>query len=249
MARALGTLPTGGLLLATISACAGPQIYGLRHDRSFTYQSLDSGSIAVGCVTAVGRESVPDSITRGQFESLLTNSLRDGYRGLEVRSAGAVAAEFGDSLHGEVLNRYRRAGELDSATLHDMSARLAKPRYVVFARIESDVIDSAETVTQDSADKKLNVEQVVRLRFRTMTVGFHVYDLSLSRAVWSGELVKADTASSTYSQPRKLVASVVTAIIRGSPKYPTAPSQNKVLRLLFDDFAESLPQAPKPRSR
>ena len=245
MARALRTLATGGLLLASSGACAGPQIYGLRHDRSFTYQSLDSGSMVVGGVTAVGREAALDSTTRGQFESLLTNSLRDGYRRLEVPSAGAVAAEFGDSLHGEVLNRYRRVGELDSATLREMSARLPKPRYVVFARIESDVIDSAETVTQDSADKKLNVEQVVRSRFRTMTVGFHVYDMSLSRAVWSGELMTADTASNSYTQPRKFVESVVTAIIRGSPKYPTAPTQSKVLRLLFDDFAESLPQPPQ----
>lgn len=249
MARALGTLATGGLLLATVGACAGPQIYGLRHDRSFTYQSLDSGSIAVGGVTAVGREAALDAATRSQFAGILTNSLRDGYPRIEVLSAGAVEAALEDSLHRQLVDGYRRMGDLDSAALHEIIDRLPKLRYVVFARIESDVVDSAEIVRQDSVDKKLNIESVVRSRSRTLSVAFHVYDLSLGRAVWSGELVKADTASTTYSQPRKLVASVVTAMIRGSPKYPTAPSQNKVLRLLFDDFAESLPQPPKPRSR
>lgn len=249
MARAVAPLAGRCLLLAALGACARPQIYGLRHDRSFTYQSLDSGSIAVAGVTSIGRAAALDSTTRGQFESMLTNALRDGYRRLEVRSAGAVAAEFGDSLHGEVLDRYRRVGDLDSATLHEIRARLPKPRYVVFARIESDVTDSAETVTQDSLDKRLNVEQVVRSRFRTMTVGFHVYDLTLSRAVWSGEVMKADTASNAYTQPRKFLASLVTAMVRGSAKYPSAPAQTKVLRLLFDDFAESLPQPPTRQSR
>lgn len=249
MARALGTLATGGLLLASVRACAGPQIYGLRHDRSFTYQSLDSGSIAVGGVTAVGREAALDAATQSQFAGILTSSLRDGYPRIQVLSAGAVEAELEDSVHGELVNGYRRIGDLDSAALHEISDRLPKLRYVVFARIESDVIDSAETVTQDSADKKLNVEQVVRSRFRTMTVGFHVYDMSLSRAVWSAQLMKADTASNAYTQPRKFVEAVVTEIIRGSPKYPSAPTPSRVLRLLFDDFAESLPQPPTRGSR
>ena len=113
MARAVPTVASA-LALVALCGCARPQVFGLRHDRAFTYQSLDSGSIAVGGVTWIGREAELSPTTRGQFESLLTNSLRDAYPRTDVPSAGAVAAEFGDSVHGEVLNRYRRTGELDS---------------------------------------------------------------------------------------------------------------------------------------
>ena len=248
MARAVATLAGGALVLTALAGCARPHVFGLRHDRAFTYGSLDSGSIAVGGVTSITGDAALSPSTRGQFESLLTTSLREVYPRLEVASPGAVATGIGDSLHGRLLERYRLSGELDSAAVHEIRARLAKPRYVVLARIEADLIDSTETVTRDTSDKKSKVEHVVLLRSRTMTVGFHVYDTSLMRAVWSGQLTRSEASSNSYDQPRGFVASVVTAIVRGSPKYPAPPTQTKVLRPLFEEFAESLPQPPKRRA-
>jgi hypothetical protein len=242
-----GTLTSGALLLAVLGACARPQVFGLRHDRAFTYQSLDSGSIAVGGVTWIIGDAAPSPPMRAQFESLLATSLKEVYPHLAVVSAGAVVTAIGDSLHGALLEGYRRVGELDSAALHEVSARLPKSRYVVFARIEGDNTDSAETVTQDSAEKKLKVERIVLSRSRTITVEFHVHDGLLVRSVWTGQLMKSDTTSKTYIEPRGFVASLVTAIVRGSHKYPSPPTRMKVLRLLFEDFAESLPQPPKRR--
>jgi hypothetical protein len=240
---------TGVLLVATLGACAQPHVFGLRHDPTFTYQSLDSGSIAVGGVTSITGDEAPTPATRGQFESLLATALREAYPRLKVVSAGAVAGALGDGSHGELLARYRLAGELDSAALQEMSNRLSNLRYVVLARIEADVTDSSETVTQDSLGKKSKYEQVALVASRTMTVGFLVYDISLRRAVWSGRLAKSDSASNNYVEPRGFVESLVTALLRGSHKYPGAPQQLKVLRLLFEEFAESLPQPPKRRTR
>ncbi len=240
-------LASGVVLLTALGACVRPQIFGLRHDGAFTYRSLDSGGIAVGGVTWIIGDAAPSPATRAQFESLLTTSLKEVYPHLAVVSAGAVAAAIGDSLHGELLEGYRRTGELDSAALHEIRARLPQSRYVVFARIEGDNSDSLETVTQDSSQKRSKVEQVVLARSRTLTAGFHVHDGLLVRAVWTAQIMKSDTTSNTYIEPRGFVASLVTAVIRGSHKYPTPPTQTRVLRLLFEDFAESLPQPPKRR--
>src|SRR3990172_2145376 len=75
VARAVATLAGGALVLTALAGCARPHVFGLRHDRAFTYGSLDSGSIAVGGVTSITGDAALSPSTRGQFESLLTTSL------------------------------------------------------------------------------------------------------------------------------------------------------------------------------
>jgi hypothetical protein len=241
-ATVVATLAGGALALSALGCARPPEVFGLRHDPTFTPQSLDSGRIGVGGVTSIAGDSVHSPSTRVGFESLLINSLREAHPQLQVASSGAVAAEFGDKAHGELLDRYRRVGELDSASLHEMSARLGKLRYVVFARIDADVIDSTETVTLDSAQN----EHTELSRSRTMTVGFHVYDMSLERSVWSGQFTERKHDSNNYDQPRGLLEAVVSALLE-SREYPPPPAQHKVLRPIFDSFAGSLPQSSKRR--
>ncbi len=242
-ATVVATLAGGALALSAVAGCAHPpQVFGLRHDPTFTYQSLDSGRIAVGGVTSIADGAAHSPRTRAGSESLLINSLREAHPLLQVAPAGAVAVEFGDKAHGELLDRYGRVGELDSASLHEMSARLPKLRYVVFARIDADVIDSTETVTLDSTQN----EHTELSRSRTMSVGFNVYDMSLRRSVWSGQFTQRKGSSNNYDQPRGLLAAVVSAIL-DSHEYPAPPAEDKVLRPIFDAFAESLPQSSKRR--
>jgi len=237
------TLAGGALALSALAGCARPpHVFGLLHDPTFTSQSLDSGRIAVGGVTSIADDAAHSPSTRVRSESLLINSLREAHPLLQVAPAGAVAGEFGGKAHGELLDRYQRVGELDSASLHEMSARLPKLRYVVFARIDADVIDSTETVTLDSSQN----EHTELSRSRTMTVGFHVYDMSLGRSVWSGQFTQRKGSSNNYDQPRGLLEALVTAVL-DPHEYPAPPAQHKVLRPIFDAFAESLPQSSKRR--
>ena len=243
-ATVVATLVGGALALSALAGCARPpHVFGLRHDPTFTYQSLDSGRIAVGGVTSIADDAAHSPSARVRSESLLINSLRETHPLLQVASAGAVAVEFGDKAHGELLDRYRRVGELDSASLHEMSARLPKLRYVVFARIDADLTDSTETVTVDSSQN----EHTELSRSRTLTVAFHVYDMSLRRSVWSGQFTQRKASSNSYDQPRGLVEALVTAVLGDSHEYPAPPAQHKVLRPIFDAFAESLPQSSKRR--
>jgi len=242
-ATVVATLAGGALALSALADCATPpRVFGLRHDPTFTYQSLDSGRIAIGGVTSIAGDAAHSPSMRVRSESLLINSLRETHPRLQVASAGAVAAELGDEAHGELLERYQKAGELDSVSLQKMSARLPKLRYVVFARIDGDVTDSAETVTTDSTGK----EQTELSRWRTMSVAFHVYDMSLRRSVWSGQFTERKKSSHTYDEPRGLVAAVVGAVL-DPHRYPAPPAQHKVLRPIFDAFAGSLPQSSKRR--
>ncbi len=242
-ATVVATLAGGALALSALAGCVHPpKVFGLRHDPTFTYQSLDSGRIAVGGVTSIFDDPVHSPRTRAGSESLLINSLREAHPLLQVAPAGAVAAEFGDKAHGELLDRYGRVGELDSASLHEMSARLPKLRYVVFARIDADLIDSTETVTTDSTGQ----DHTELSRSRTMTVAFHVYDMSLRRSVWSGQFTKRKDSSNNYDEPRTLLAAVVSVVL-DPHKYPAPPAQHKVLRPIFDAFAASLPQSSNRR--
>ena len=242
-ATVVATLAGAAIALGALAGCAHPPyVFGLRHDAAFTYQSLDSGRIAVGGVTTIADDAAHSPSMRVRSESLLINSLRETHPRLQVESAGAVAAEFGDKAHGELLERYRSVGELDSASLHEMSARLPKLRYVVFARIDADLIDSTETVTTDSTGQ----DHTELSRSRTMTVGFHVYDMSLRRSVWSGQFTQNKSSSNDYDEPRSLLAAVVSVVL-DPQKYPAPPAQEKVLRPIFDAFAGSLPQSSKRR--
>jgi hypothetical protein len=240
------TLPL--LLLATLAACAQPHVFGLRHDPAFTYDSLHSGNVAVGGVTTITSDDPPTPATRSQFESLLATALMEAYPRLKVMPAGAVAAALGEASHTELLARYRLAGDLDSAAQHELNTRLENARYVVLARIEADLTDNSESVTPDTA-RKPKYETVKLAASRTMTVGFDVYDRSLGRSVWRGRLSAADTAANTYVEQRGFVAAVVTSMLRGEHKYPNPPSRTKVLRPLFEEFAESLPRPPKKPRR
>ena len=237
-ATVVATLAAGAFTLSAVTGCASPpRVFGLRHDPTFTYQSLDSGSVAVGGV-ADGTAQSPSA--RVWSESLLVNSLREAHPRLQVASAGAVAAEFGDKAHGELLARYLLVGELDSASLHEMSTRLPKLRYVVFARVDADVIDSAETVTQYSK------EHTERSTTRTMTVDFQVYDMSLRRSVWNGQFTQSKSSSNEFDEPGGLFDALVTAVL-GTHDYPPPPEVHKVLRPIFDEFAERLPQSSRRR--
>ena len=234
-ATVVATLASGVLALSALAGCAAarpPHVLGLSHDPSFTYRSLDSGRIAVGGVTSIAGDTAHSPSTRVRSESLLINSLRETHPRLQVGPAGAAAAEFWDKAH----------GELDSSSLHEMSARLPKLRYVVFARIDTDVIDSTEKVTVDLSHN----ESTELSTSRTITVGFHVYDMSLRRSVWSGQFTQTKGSSYSYDEPRDVVDVLVTAVLGHS--YPDPPAQDKVLRLIFDAFAESLPQSSKRRT-
>ena len=242
-ATVVATLAGGALALSALAGCVHPpKVFGLRHDPTFTYESLDSGRIAVGGVTSIFDDPAHSPRTRAGSESLLINSLREAHPLLQVAPAGVVAAEFGDKAHGDLLDRYGRVGELDSASLHEMSARLPKLRYVVFARIDANVIDSTETVTLDSTNK----EHTELSRSRTMTVGFNVYDMSLRRSVWSGQFTQRKGSSHNYDEPRTLLAAVVSAVL-DPHEYPAPPAEDRVLRPIFDAFAQSLPQSSKRR--
>jgi hypothetical protein len=242
-ATGVATLAGGALALSALAGCARPpEVYGLRHDPTFTPRSLDSGRIAVGGVTSIADDTAHSPSLRVGYESLLISSLREARPLLQVAPAGAVAAEFGDKAHGELLDRYGQLGELDSASLHEMSGRLPKLRYVVFARIDADVIDSAKTVTLDSSQN----EHTELSRWRTMSVGFQVYDMSLRRSVWSGQFTQREDASNKYDEPRTLLGAVVSAVL-DTREYPAAPAQHKILRPIFAAFAGSLPQSSKRR--
>ena len=53
-ATVAATLAGGALALSALAGCARPpSVLGLRQDPTFTYQSLDSGRIAVGGVTSI----------------------------------------------------------------------------------------------------------------------------------------------------------------------------------------------------
>jgi hypothetical protein len=220
-----------------VAGGCGTKVIGLRTDPSFTYDSLYAGGIVVGGVTSLLDEG-ETAATRRHRASLLRVSILEKRPDIDVQPAEAISQAVGQESYAAVLDDYRLGGELDQARLAQLSEVLADLRYVIFARIEDDAIDSGITVQRDTARGE---DTRIFRTSRTVTTGFQVYDLTAGNPVWSGYIKEGKKEENRYVEYSNLGQALVAALLGNEPEYPMTPEFDEVLRKIFEGFAEHLP--------
>ena len=221
------------LLLCAVFVVAGgcgTKVIGLRTDPSFTYDSLSAGGIVVGGVT-FRRDEVETAASRGFSASLLRASILEKRPDIDVQPAMTITQAVGPESYTALLDDYELAGELEQARLAQLSEALADLRYVIFARIEADVIDRDTTVQGDTTTYRIT---------RTVTTGFQVYDLTARIPVWSGTITESKKEENEDVQDGNFFGDLLVALLFN--KYPSTPEFNKLLRKTFEGFAKQLPK-------
>ena len=213
-----------------VAGGCGTKVIGLRTDPSFTYDSLSAGGIVVGGVT-FRRDEVETAASRGFSASLLRASILEKRPDIDVQPAMTITQAVGPESYTALLDDYELAGELEQARLAQLSEALADLRYVIFARIEADVIDRDTTVQGDTTTYRIT---------RTVTTGFQVYDLTARIPVWSGTITESKKEENEDVQDGNFFGDLLVALLFN--KYPSTPEFNKLLRKTFEGFAKQLPK-------
>ncbi len=224
------------LLFCAVFVVAGgctTKVIGLKTDPSFTYDSLSAGGIVVGGVTfcRVCEEVETAERFRGHSASLLRGSILKKRPDIDVQPAMTITQAVGPESYTALLDDYELAGELEQARLAQLSEALADLRYVIFARIEADVIDRDTTVQGDTTTYRIT---------RTVTTGFQVYDLTARIPVWSGTITESKKEENEDVQDGNFFGDLLVALLFN--KYPSTPEFNKLLRKTFEGFAKQLPK-------
>ena len=233
------------LLLCAVFVVAGGcstkvKVIGLRTDPSFTYDSLSAGGIVVGGVTFCRDELETAERLLGigsEFKfrvhsaSLLRASILEKRPDIDVQPAMTITQAVGPESYTALLDDYELAGELEQARLAQLSEALTDLRYVIFARIEADVIDRDTTVQGDTTTYRIT---------RTVTTFFQVYDLTARIPVWRGHVKASKYKENEYDQSGGFFSDLLESLFFG--RYPSPPEFNEVLRKTFEGFAKQLPK-------
>jgi len=209
----------------------GTKVIGLRTDPSFTYDSLSAGGIVVGGVTFFRVNEVVTAESRGHSASLLRASILKKRPDIDVQPAIAITRAVGPESYTSLLDDYELAGEMEQVRLAQLSEALADLRYVIFARIEADVIDRGTTFEGDTTTYWIT---------RTVTTGFQVYDLTARIPVWSGTITESKKEENEDVQDGNFFGDLLVALLFN--KNPSTPEFNKLLRKTFEGFAKQLPK-------
>lgn len=239
------------LLVLALAACS-TKVKHFDLDPSFTAERLGGDAMAVlGVTLLVPLPEEEDPLLFGlRMNDLLYRTLREKRPDVRALSAGEAAEPVGDSLMQQATDEFRHDGRLRGATVDSLTARLAdRCLYVALARINRDEITGERTEQNTTKDGNTEVTGHKYTVKRTMEVTFAVYDLSQRKrvldAVVAGELQSENTVA--VGQDRgdqdwldKILEALVTD---DSNPYPSAPSQESVLRKIMEKFAKELPAA------
>lgn len=255
--RILPAVVLVGLPLVAASGC-GPSIKGLRHDPSFTYESLTAGGIGIGGVTSLLATGEDPAAVASRLESSLRAALLD--RGLNVVPAGFYYDALGGERYDVLLADYRRSGVQNEAALAEWAAVPDAPRYLVLSRVETDEIDQKSNESEEVVNGAKH--QMLKLSTeRTVHASFAVYDVTMSKPVWTALLADDETNSSSFDEgpvapdddkdkkkkdDKGFLGKVGDVLLGGLEdsvrEYPPPPELTSVIGTVFKGFAKSLPE-------
>ncbi|UCE02219.1 MAG: hypothetical protein JSW67_13350 [Candidatus Latescibacterota bacterium] len=255
------------LSLALGAFGCGPSVKGLRHDPSFDYASMSADQIGVGGVTSLVHETDDVDALRSQLASMLRLQMLDAQGAVEVTPTGVFRSTLGGDAYGALLDEYRLNGQIDRATLAVWDSSFGGAcRYVVFARIEDDIVkESSSSGEEHDAGVQYAVTKLSTTR--TLTVAFSIYDLHMTKSVWSAHLTDGRANTNKYrgapvptskeasgdkkekkeekSTVEEIVVAVVEMLTAEEMVYPEPPTLTEVAERVFRGFAKNLPEAPK----
>lgn len=240
--------------VVALSACA-TKVVGLQHDPSFTYGAIVSSKTAVGGVISAVDIFSESKITSAS--TILRDQFVDRRNEFAIERSGVIVNAMGKKKYLQMLDEYKNTGTLSAQWMNAVRSVAGDVRYVIFARIEEDVINpqrtKQDTYTKDKDGKKYKTGELITSKIsRNTTVSLNIYDLDQSSAVWGGSVSKTQSKQRTYnvslSSSLDKVVVVLGSVLSTEDKrfpYPPTPSQNDILKAVFRGFADNLPKKEK----
>lgn len=239
------------LLAATFSSC-GTKVVGLNHDPTFTYAAMNGGGLAVGGVVhplGYGERYLNPNEMADHMRLQIMRQRED----VRVRPVGVVRTAMGEGFYLDMMRDFEMGATMDEAHLMAMREVVSEEvRYVMFCRVEDDVIRQYQKHTTQGKDEEK--KDVLEMRTsRTMTAEFRVYDVDQGYWVWQGHLTKRRVNKNRYVQEQyqnedellEIVVGVILDEIAEKPVYPRPPNSKSMLTPMFRNFAKKLPEPGK----
>lgn len=246
--------PAFALLLLSLAGCA-TTIRDLRHDPSFTLDSIKTSGLYVGGVVSAVTDLNPGEVTT--FSSILRSGFLDERKDIYVHDPASVTSAIGIERRSALLTEYKNAGMVSVRWLGEIGSKIPGARYVVFARIEEDALTKERHKENLYHEKDKDKKKVIGLKIkseatRRMGVSLAIYDITAGASVWGGSVEKSRSDNRQYEtrldDQVALLLDTINRALNEEDKlypYPPNPAQRDILTAIFRGFAENLPKPAK----
>lgn len=237
---------SGLILIASLVGCAA-HVSGLQHDKSFNYNAVKAGGIAVGGVT-----SIIDQVSEQElnyFGELYRRQIVEERGEFRVVPVGKIANGLGDDYQ-PLMEGFRAHGVVDEKSVSQLRQLNLPAQYVIFSRIEDHYVEenNSESPVFDKDGKEVkNKTNVTLSTVANVTAFTRIYDRQTGKSVWSGSVTQSKTNENSFesysgSSFKKALADAIIGDIAESREQPPEPEFNDVLSQVFRGFAENLPK-------
>ena len=242
------------LLLFSLAGCA-TTIKDLKQDPSFTFDSIKTSGLHVGGVVSAVTELSQSEVTT--FSSVLRSGFLDERKDVYVHDPGSVTSAIGIERRSALLAEYRNSGIVSTRWLGEIGSKIPGARYVVFARIDEDIVTKERHKENLYHDKDKDKKKVIGQRIkaeatRRMNATLAIYDITVGAFVWGGSVEKSKSDGRQYDtrldDQVALLLDTINRVLSEEDKlypYPPNPAQRDVLAAIFRGFAENLPKPAK----
>lgn len=246
--------PAFALLLFSLAGCA-TTIKDLRQDPSFTFDSVNTSGLHVGGVVSAVSELSQSEVTT--FSSVLRSGFMEERNDIYVHDPGSITSALGIERRSALLMEYRNTGIVSAKWLQEIRSKIPDARYVVFARIDEDIVTKErhkENLYHDKdKDKKKVIGQKIKAGVtRRVNASLAVYDITTGAFAWGGSVEKSRGDNREYDthlgDQVALLLDTINRVLNEEDKlypYPPTPPQRDVLTAIFRGFAENLPKPGK----
>lgn len=241
-----GTLRAILCLGLGILAGCGTSVERRYVDPSFDAAALGDGGLAVAAVVVAERPDLDDGASLS-YARLLHQALRDRSPDRRLAPLDAFPTSVSGPDLARILDRYREAGSFTGAEWELLRSADPGPRYLAFARVESDQVDetSSEARLMATTEEGVTEGQTWTAK-RTVVVTFDVVDPRAGNLVWTARIRREDAnrrgRAHTVRDPVEDRSVPVGDAWGETPDAPDPPVRLELLRDLFDRFAAELPE-------
>lgn len=243
------------LLLPLLVSCSA-KVKNIETDPSFTNDEMMSTKVCILGCTSIAVENPDDMMLSNWLSNELENALVKKREGIDVISFGEVRRAGGESLMKQCLQEIHDYGSIDPALLDDLAKELPPDaRYTVVHRIESDQLKFGDDEVKEDRDGKEVVTAYTLKTKRIISATFYVYDFQLRKRVCHATIEGNSETKREITLEEKAdlggilgaVVGVVDAIFGEDEderleSFPPPPTQDIVMRHIYNKFAEELPK-------
>ncbi len=250
---AMGT----GVFLALFCLGCATQVVGVVKAPDFKGPVLNAGGMAIGGV--VDSQAPLGAGTRDIYARTLMSQVQSSCKKLRITPVEQVRAAVGQAQYENLLTYYRQTASIPPQPLKNLAKALEGTRFVVFGRVEQDIVQNSNQqdtnpITKYNKREKKDVtvgETITDTYYTTrhVTATFNVYDLETLTSAWSGTVDNTLSRNNAYSRNvynresalDTLAKGVVAGALDGPRTYPPPAPLQEAMMDIFHGFAKKMP--------